>query len=130
MSLSTTIPSALERRRGERDRRFLERVRLACAVRESAPGHLRMGQADDISMGGMRFRAVGPPPDRGPITLTFELPDWGALITVNARVVSGGDSTSVAFIALRESDAKLISLYVAGAPDRDPAGAFRVAAGG
>jgi hypothetical protein len=117
-----------DRRTGRDDRRFLERVRLACAVRESAPGHLRLGQATDISLGGMRFVGAGDAPPRA-VTVTFELPGWGALVRADAEVVSPGAVTSIRFTGLRSVDERLISLYVAGAPDRDPRASFRVVLG-
>jgi hypothetical protein len=108
----------VDRRRATRDRRGSLRVAAVFAVKSRARGRLQLGQAEDVSPGGMTLRRPrdGAFPSGMALELTFALPGGGPLIATTAVVVSDRGAgafrrTGLRFTALPAAHEQYITGY-------------------
>ena len=105
-----------DRRRTERERRTAARVSAVFAAKSVARGRLQLGQAEDVSAGGITLRRppdLPLPPGTG-VVLTFALPGFASLLRVSALVVSDRSAgsfrrTGLRFVALAADQQQQIS---------------------
>lgn len=109
---------ASDRRRTQHERRQTRRVPAIFAVRGLAGPVIELGQAEDITEGGMTLRwrrevAFGP---KTPVSLNFELPGTHRCIAASALVTHDRElgrfrRTGVRFTGLDAEAADLIERY-------------------
>ncbi len=111
-------PMAVDRRRGERERRAALRAPAVFAVKSEGEGTLWLGQAEDVGPGGLTMRRPEDPaltPGMG-LTLTFSLPGEQTLVSTHAVVVSdllvgSCRRTGVRFLALPDDQEQQIAAF-------------------
>jgi len=80
----------VDRRRAERERRGIERVRTTFAVKMVADGRIVLAQCEDVGTTGITLRRAGgqPVPVGTPIKICFALPDDRAVLTAHGEVIT------------------------------------------
>jgi c-di-GMP-binding flagellar brake protein YcgR len=80
----------VDRRRAERERRGIERVRATFAVKMVADGGVVLAQCEDVGTTGITLRRAGgqPVPVGTPIKICFSLPDDRTVLTAYGEVVT------------------------------------------
>jgi hypothetical protein len=109
----------MDRRRSSRERRGGERAPLVAAVRQRVGGDVQLALTQNVSETGVRLkrvrgRALLP---RTPMTVSFELPDGGGVLSVRGAVVferaeGAYQATGVRFEDLSPLDYARIARFV------------------
>jgi hypothetical protein len=113
----------LERRRSAEERRQNRRAAFVAAVRQCMGEETELALAQDLCETGIQLRRAGAACEPNTaVSLAFELPDGGDLLSVDGEVVferahGGYQATGVRFLTLSaESRARIARFLGGGAP--------------
>ena len=108
-----------DRRQTPRERRTARRAPFVAAVRQHHGQEIGLALAQDLGESGMKLRCLpdSARPTSGAITLSFELPDGGELLSIEGAVVfaraeGAYQTTGVRFLSISSRDRSRIARFL------------------